>query len=43
MDAAATTSSSIEVDSTQVLLALSGPQSNLLSEVARQSLSLIHI
>jgi phosphate starvation-inducible PhoH-like protein len=28
---------SIEVPSTQVLLALSGPQSNLLDEVARQS------
>ncbi len=37
MDAAATTSSAIEIQSTQVLLALSGPQSNLLSEVARQS------
>jgi phosphate starvation-inducible PhoH-like protein len=36
MDAASTTSS-IQVDSNQVLLALSGPQSNLLSEVARQS------
>jgi phosphate starvation-inducible protein PhoH and related proteins len=36
MDAAITTSS-IEVPSTQVLLALSGPQSNLLGEVARQS------
>jgi len=36
MDAAPTTSS-IEVESTQVLLALSGPQSNLLTEVARQS------
>ena len=34
---AAPTSSSIEVENTQVLLALSGPQSNLLSEVARQS------
>jgi phosphate starvation-inducible PhoH-like protein len=33
----ASISSSIEVESTQVLLALSGPQSNLLSEVARQS------
>ena len=36
MDAAPTTSS-IQVESTQVLMALSGPQSNLLSEVARQS------
>src|SRR3954463_2742756 len=36
MDAALTTSS-IEVGNTQILLALSGPQSNLLSEVARQS------
>ena len=36
MDAASTTSS-IQIDSNQVLLALSGPQSNLLSEVARQS------
>jgi len=36
MDAAPITSS-IEVESTQVLLALSVPQSNLLSEVARQS------
>jgi phosphate starvation-inducible PhoH-like protein len=34
MDAA---TSSIEVANTQVLLALSGPQSNLLAEVARQS------
>jgi phosphate starvation-inducible PhoH-like protein len=34
---AAPTSCSIEVQSTQVLLALSGPQSNLLGEVARQS------
>jgi len=34
---AAPSSSSIEVESTQVLLALSGPQSNLLTEVARQS------
>jgi phosphate starvation-inducible PhoH-like protein len=34
---AAPTSSSIEVENTQVLLALSGPQSNLLTEVARQS------
>ena len=34
MDAA---TSSIEVANTQVLLALSGPQSNLLTEVARQS------
>jgi phosphate starvation-inducible PhoH-like protein len=36
MDAALTTSS-IEVGNTQILLALSGPQSNLLTEVARQS------
>ena len=34
---AAPTSSSIEVANTQVLLALSGPQSNLLTEVARES------
>jgi phosphate starvation-inducible PhoH-like protein len=37
MDAAPPTTSTIEVQNTQVLLALSGPQSNLLSEVARQS------
>ena len=34
---AASTTSTIEVPSTQVLLGLSGPQSNLLSEVARHS------
>jgi len=37
MVAASPSSSAIEVANTQVLLALSGPQSNLLAEVARQS------